>query len=720
MPDFDDAPITNPVQDRFGFDPFAQSIARCILALKHPLGSVVAIHGPWGSGKSSVINLVRHHLAKDPDAPVIVPIQAWWYRTEDALAIGFFQELYATLSKELPKGDKAKDALAKLGGHIAGAGQLLGAAAGLVAGSVAEGAVNAVSSTLANYIRTDENTESLQRHVAEALADQSKRFLFIVDDLDRLTPDEALVVLRLIKSVGRLPNVAYLLSYDREVTEKVVAIRYPSEGAHYLEKIVQAGFDLPEPDPIHLQTLFLEQVEQLFLKEDGESWLNSDDTDLLNLFFEGIYPELRTPRDVVRLANSLAITWGAVKGEVHPGDFVTLEALRLFRPAVYRAVRASKTRLVGTSGNDRQNAGRAEELEEQLIGSVPLKDKQRIRNVLMRLFPRLQATWLNMHYSSDEAWNRARRICSSKHFDTYFMFSLPNHAIGREEIATLARRAGETDYVQRVFREAVATNVSGGQTRASHLLEAMTLHAEEVADKDIEPFVAALFEVADELRVPQDERKAFEFADNRFRVHWLLRKLTFERMPLEERSRVIVAASERAGLSWLADLTTFAHGDHFPREGKDPEPEKSCLTTFEDLPRLVALFMARMQAAAANGSLLSAPKLAGLLYRWADLAADDGASARAWTTLMLEDDAAVPVLAEAFLGNVWSQGMGFGGLGDLAARRSDRAQIDGAERIINLAHFKSRLEELTATSAPNGPKTKGMHRLLKVWDESKY
>ncbi|NGM47760.1 hypothetical protein G5B31_19690 [Rhodobacter sp. SGA-6-6] len=77
MPDFNDAPIENPEQDRFGFDPFAHSIARCILALKRPLGSVVAIHGPWGSGKSSVINLVRHHLAQDPSAPVVVSIQAW-------------------------------------------------------------------------------------------------------------------------------------------------------------------------------------------------------------------------------------------------------------------------------------------------------------------------------------------------------------------------------------------------------------------------------------------------------------------------------------------------------------------------------------------------------------------------------------------------------------------------------------------------------------------
>lgn len=108
MPDFDDAPISLPEQDRFGFDPFAQAIARCILALKHPVGSVVAIHGRWGSGKSSVINLVRHHLAQRGDPPVVVPIQAWWYRTEDALAVGFFQELYAALNQVLPPGNKAR------------------------------------------------------------------------------------------------------------------------------------------------------------------------------------------------------------------------------------------------------------------------------------------------------------------------------------------------------------------------------------------------------------------------------------------------------------------------------------------------------------------------------------------------------------------------------------------------------------------------------------
>ena len=58
MSNFDDVSIAAPDQDRFGFDPFAVAISDCICSIENPLGSVVAIYGPWGSGKSSVINLV--------------------------------------------------------------------------------------------------------------------------------------------------------------------------------------------------------------------------------------------------------------------------------------------------------------------------------------------------------------------------------------------------------------------------------------------------------------------------------------------------------------------------------------------------------------------------------------------------------------------------------------------------------------------------------------
>jgi ribose 1,5-bisphosphokinase PhnN len=57
-----DAPIKVPAEDRFGMDPFAQALAASIRKIKAPEGTVIALNGPWGSGKSSAVNLILHHL----------------------------------------------------------------------------------------------------------------------------------------------------------------------------------------------------------------------------------------------------------------------------------------------------------------------------------------------------------------------------------------------------------------------------------------------------------------------------------------------------------------------------------------------------------------------------------------------------------------------------------------------------------------------------------
>ena len=718
MADFDDAPISKPEDDRFGYDPFAQAIAKCVLRLKGHVGSVVAIYGPWGSGKSSVINLVRHHLNEEDGAPVVISFQAWWYRTEDALAVGFFQELYAALDRELPKGtrEKTRDALAKLGGHIAGAGQLLGAAAGLVAGSVAEGTVNAISSTLANYIRTDENTETLQRNVADALAEQEKRFLVVIDDLDRLSPDEVLVVLRLIKSVGRLPNVAYLLSYDRAVVEKVVAERYPSEGAHYLEKIVQAGFELPPPDAFRLRQMFAQQMDKVFLQADVGELLGMNDGDLPNLLHEAVYAELRSPRDVVRLTNSAEITWGAIRGEVNVADFLALEALRLFRPTMYSAIRSNKHRLTGAApstayGRKADDAGL---LELLFLDAEPNTERPRLKNVLQRLFPRLEAVWGNTIRNSYGEWEKNRRVCSESHFDTYFAYTLSNETISQAEIDMILAVAGDCGKVKSILREAVKVPMLGGRTRASYVLEAIAPHAGSIQTEKVEAFLRALFEVADELMLCADKAGLYGMVDNSSRLRWMLDSLVVERMALPDRSALLLRLAEHASIAWLVYLVGTADRLHTLKE-KGEVSDDRLLTTIDDQTKLKDLFMDRIAESARDGGLIRAPDLRLCLYRWAHCSGDGGEAVRAWTEGLMADDQGVPKLAEAFLGTAWTQGFGVSGLGDVVARRSDTAQIDGATEIIDLDRFRERLESwLQDRGQAEGAET--VRRLLAAWD----
>jgi predicted KAP-like P-loop ATPase len=214
---FNDTPITLPEHDRFGFDPLARALARSIANIAQPEGTVFAINGPWGSGKSSVLNLIKHHLAAAPsDPPIqIVNFACWWYRGEEAMTLAFLQELFGALKPALPEHAQAE--LTKLAKRLLKAKDLLGpimAALGADAGAeLAKGAASA----LEKFLTGDEPVDAQQARLSGELSKQPRRFLVVIDDLDRLMPDEALQVFRLIKSVGRLPNVMYLLAFDRDV-----------------------------------------------------------------------------------------------------------------------------------------------------------------------------------------------------------------------------------------------------------------------------------------------------------------------------------------------------------------------------------------------------------------------------------------------------------------------------------------------------------------------
>src|SRR5690349_21361028 len=100
---FNDSPIEYPKDDQFGIDPFARAIAKAIENLPAPEGTALALTGVWGSGKSSAVNLIRHHLksAEGANRLRVIPFNPWWYSNEDLLTRAFFQHIYAGLGQAL-------------------------------------------------------------------------------------------------------------------------------------------------------------------------------------------------------------------------------------------------------------------------------------------------------------------------------------------------------------------------------------------------------------------------------------------------------------------------------------------------------------------------------------------------------------------------------------------------------------------------------------------
>lgn len=684
---FNDAPILTPDDDRFGIDRFVLALAKSFKGIESPVGATIAINGQWGSGKSSAVNLIRYYLNEEVESEriAIVDFKCWWFRGEEALTLAFLQTLNAHLQKSL--GGKAKELIPRLGRTLLQAGPVVGPAMNLATGGV-WGALTSGSMDFGKrFFSEGESIEKIFERLSKALDDQTKRFLVIIDDIDRLTPAEALLVFRLVKSVGRLPNVMYLLVFDRELAEKAVNDVYPSEGPHFLEKIIQASFELPLPARDDLNIAALTQIETICGAQEDIDQLRR----FMNVFYDAVAPYLITPRDLTRLANAMAVSWPPVAKEVDIGDFVALEVMRLFEPALYNMVRVNKERVCGTKSDYEQRD--APELElSKFLSVVPESRRDRAKLTLMRLFPRFE----NVGYSYGflERWDTLRLVCSKKHFDTYFRMGIGDETLSTTEIDELIAQAGDVEYIKRAFRNASAAIKKNGKSKVPLLFDELNLHAGRVENAKLPMLISAIFEIADDIYREGDRERGFSIGDTHLRIHWLIRKLTFDRCNVAERSSIFMSACKKAQVGWLTDFVTSAIADYFPREGKEPEPPEKCLLAREDIPAAKAQALSTIRIAAETGELIFNPRLPFVLLKWKEFSEENSAEVRAWTSNQLNSVESIALLAKAFTSESWSQGMGVGGLGDRVAVRSFRVSVKGLEELLNIGEFRRRLEEL--------------------------
>lgn len=329
----------------------------------------------------------------------------------------------------------------------------------------------------------------------------------------------------------------------------------------------------------------------------------------------------------------------------------------------------------------------------------------------MRLFPRFE----NITYGSDflAQWEAQRLVCTEKHFDTYFRMALGDELLSMVEVNEFVERCGDGQFVKTTFLESLRSIRKNGKSKVPLLFDEINTHASRIEKKKFQSLISAIFAIADDINRDEDrERGGFSIGDTHLRIHWLIRKLTFERCDLSERSGIFLSACQNAQVGWLIDFVNSAVNDYFPGEDKSPQPPEKCLVEKEGLIKLKTLATKAIETAAANGELLFHPQLAYILFQWRELADDNSVAVKAWTNGQLDDDVAVAQLAKAFTGESWSQTMG-----DRVSVRHTRASVDGIETILDAERFRERLEKLESSDALDDPQQENVQTFLKAWRE---
>jgi predicted KAP-like P-loop ATPase len=361
----------------------------------------------------------------------------------------------------------------------------------------------------------------------------------------------------------------------------------------------------------------------------------------MNLMLDGVTPLLKSPRDLNRLMGMLRVTWPAVATEVDRADFVSIEALRLFVPNLYRAIRANPDRLTGlrSISVDRPERSFAAEYDQLFLAGIPEHEIGRVKRGLRRLFPRLDAVWSNVHHSSDTTSRRFRRICSADHFDTYFRFAIGDDVLPAATVRGLVDHAGDKEFIQSAIRRAVGTELQSGKTKGSVYLDELRVHAIDVAREHVGPLLTALFEIADELDVQADEGRGFySNGDNTNRLRWLVDALLEDRIEQPERITILQAAMQSAQLYWACSFAERCKAQHKVASDHTFVQDDRRLVDLATADEFVKLARKRLRSAARDGSLVTHRRLFTLLWIWTRAAPKGLDEVRPVVEKLLKDD----------------------------------------------------------------------------------
>lgn len=649
--DFSDRPIQRPSDDKFGIDSFAQTVAKCIARLPNPEGSVVAVCGPWGSGKSGAVNLIRHHLSSMAGDVTVIPFLCWKYRSKDAVAQAFLRELNTGLQPWLSESEQAKRALRQMCARVSGMGPVIGSALGATIHPSVGALVTWAWEHLSGRHESEMGDEELRSELSGVLSQQDKRILIVIDDMDRLMPDEVMTVLRLIKSIGRLPNVMYLLAYDRSVVENIVAKHSKKSSQGFLEKIVQASFELPEADQNILESILWHNLEAIV----GDN-VDDDEDEMWHSVTEYVMPDINTPRDVVRLLNTIAVSWGAVAGEVDISDFLVICGIHLRYPKLYRKIQTRKWDLVGTAGYPLQgDVGMSEDDWKELLPpedyeGTPL-ERNNAKDLLIRLFPRVEEMVSNLKNTkaNQTEWERERRICSPSHFDTYFVFAASSYALPAAELNSIFEKVTKGEDIGPTLRKLVDEKIADGRTKAACLLEDLAKHADRIDVESIQCLLSDVFRVSNCLLTRPGEHEGLISDPNLMRIDILVKALLCREPNVGRRSQILFAALQSAPPTILMTIEALARSKYKLNESGLSVASDDVLLSQDDMEKLRKQIWETLHTKKMMGTLIDEPRLVFVLAWWARNVKTDVPEIKKWCEECTQDDAKFTKFAEGLL-----------------------------------------------------------------------
>lgn len=398
-------------------------------------GIVAGLTGAWGTGKSTILNLLQRRLERDGTV-IVVNFNPWLLRDRDVLLGEMFKALRARflasdlenlrrIAADVDRYWKAVDVV----GYTAALGADVMGSAG-----VATVGWSRVSKPLRNlFARNPIDLDAARKELEQTITDADVAVVVLIDELDRVEDDEVREVARLIKAVGDISSISYLVAYDPERVADALGRGEGNErrtsGEAYLEKIIQY--------PIPLRPLWNEDVSRL-LDEllDGHAGgrFNAKDERRVAVY-QAVVSAIDTPRELKRLTGAFDIFWRVGRGEICPTDILAYSWIATKHPAIRDRIAYNPDRVINDPATMEEHFRRMKEGKEIAKPSptsrLEMAMAEKTETLLSKLFPSLNGA------NSRTDWSDHDRLFIRRNLERILYLGDPPGAISREAVFAL-------------------------------------------------------------------------------------------------------------------------------------------------------------------------------------------------------------------------------------------------------------------------------------------
>lgn len=646
-----DRPITKLEDDLLGRAEFSKNLSDAISQWKGDDSLVIALHGYWGSGKSSIKNMALAYSKQQKNSPTIIEFSPWEWSAQDKIIEAFFDEISKSIGrKNTSKEDQnLANIFSRYGNHLSTAHTLLKGAnlsiplfttailsTGLISSyftdnsqlvllittltsitslilSATEKGSELLGKLSENYEKkaklNEKTLKEIREELIKALTKRKTPLLIVMDDLDRLTAVELRMIFQLIKANTDFPNVIFLLLFQKDIVEKKLTDSTQS-GENYLEKIIQIPFTIPQIQLKQAHEVLFKLLDNIINSHiDADKKFNQERW--AEIYHNGFKNYFKNLRNVYRFNSTLSFNFNLFKNndifEADPIDLIAIECLRVFEPNVYSKLSNSKeafTTLRSSSSDNQSQKAKYSRIIENIINSASEINRESVREILKNLFPTTQWIISNHYYdhTSYQQWFTQLRVCHKDHFDKYFKLSFDSEDFSTSDFISFLQLTADREKLKEQLLTLDAENI------LEDFLSKFEAYSKHIRQENIEPYLYAMFDSADEVNKESSKFLGFSAQTHLFRLsYWCLESI----QDSKQRARLLI--------NYINQNSNFAIiEDILISEENAKEKQQHHLLEKTDFEQLKKDFICKLKQFSNSNpeKILLNSSFLSLMYRW--------------------------------------------------------------------------------------------------------